>query len=157
VHSLADVIAFNEAHKETVMPYFGQERMLAAQEKGPLAEKAYREALATNHRLSREEGIDATLHEHELDAIVAPSGALACLIDWVRGDQRSGGTSSPAAVAGYPNLTLPAGYVFGLPMGISFMAGAYQEPTLLRLGYAFERVRPVRVPPEFRATVEFGG
>jgi amidase len=139
------------------MPYFGQERMLAAQKKGPLTEAAYREALATNHRLSREEGIDATLHEHDLDAIVAPSGAPACLIDWVRGDQRSGGSSTAAAVAGYPNLTVPAGYVFGLPVGISFMAGAYQEPMLLRLGHAFERARSVRVPPEFKATVEFGG
>jgi amidase len=95
--------------------------------------------------------------KHELDAIVAPSGAPACLIDWVRGDQRSGGSSSPAAVAGYPNLTVPAGYVFGLPVGISFFGGAYQEPTLLRLGYAFERAMPVRVRPEFRAAVVFGG
>jgi amidase len=157
VHSLADVIAFNEAHKETVMPYFGQERMLAAQEKGPLTEQAYLDALATNHRLAREEGIDATLAKYELDAIVAPSGAPACLIDWVRGDQHGGGSSGPPAVAGYPNLTVPAGYVFGLPVGISFCAGAYQEPTLLRLGYALERAMPVRRAPEFKATVEFGG
>jgi amidase len=156
VHSLADVIAFNEAHRETVMPYFGQERMLAAEKKGPLTETAYLEALATNGRLARDEGIDATLRKHELDAIVAPSGAPACLIDWVRGDQRSGGSSSPAAVAGYPNLTVPAGYVFGLPVGISFIAGAYQEPALLRIGYAFERAMPVRRRPEFKATVEFG-
>ena len=156
VHSLADVIAFNEAHKDTVMPYFGQERMLAAQEKGPLTEAAYLEALATNHRLARDEGIDATLLKHELDAIVAPSGAPACLIDWVRGDQRGGGSSGPAAVAGYPNLTVPAGYVFGLPVGISFIGGAYQEPTLLRIGYAFERAMPVRRAPEFRATVDLG-
>jgi amidase len=156
VHSLADVIAFNEAHKDRVMPYFGQERMLAAQEKGPLTETAYLEALATDHRLARDEGIDATMAKHELDAIVAPSGAPACLIDWVRGDQRSGGSSGPAAVAGYPNLTVPAGYVFGLPVGISFIGGAYQEPKLLRLAYAFERAMPVRVPPQFKATVEFG-
>jgi amidase len=157
VHSLADVIAFNEAHRETVMPYFGQERMLAAQEKGPLTDTAYLDALATNHRLARDQGIDATLAKYELDAIVAPSGAPACLIDWVRGDQRSGGSSSPAAVAGYPNLTVPAGYVFGLPVGISFTGGAYQEPTLLRLGGAFEQTMPVRRPPEFRATVAFDG
>jgi amidase len=157
VHSLADVIAFNEAHAERVMPYFGQERMLAAQKKGPLTESAYLDALATNHRLARQDGIDATLAKHDLSAIVAPSGAPACLTDWVRGDQRSNGTSSPAAVAGYPNLTVPAGYVFGLPVGISFIGGAWQEPTLLRLGYAFEQVRPVRVPPQFKATVELEG
>jgi amidase len=139
------------------MPYFGQERMLAAEAKGPLTDQAYLDALAANHRLARAEGIDATLQKHELDAIVAPSGAPACLIDWVRGDQRSGGSSSPAAVAGYPNLTVPAGYVFGLPVGISFIAGAYQEPALLRLGYAFERAMPVRRRPEFKATVEFAG
>jgi amidase len=155
VHSLDEVIAFNEAHREEVMPYFGQERMLAAQGKGPLTEPDYLEALAANHRLARDEGIDATLRKHELDAIVAPSGAPACLIDWVRGDQRSSGSSSPAAVAGYPNLTVPAGYVFGLPVGISFIAGAFQEPTLLRLGYAFEQATRVRRTPRFLPTVAF--
>jgi amidase len=154
VHSLADAIAFNEAHRERVMPYFGQERMLAAMEKGPLTEQAYLDALATNHRLARAEGIDATLEKHDLDAIVAPSGAPACLIDWVRGDQSSRGSSSPAAVAGYPNLTVPAGYVFGLPVGISFFGGAFREPTLLRLAYAFEQVTHVRRRPRFPDTVD---
>jgi amidase len=149
VHSLAEVVAFNEAHHETVMPYFGQERMLAALAKGPLTEPAYLDALAANHRLARTEGIDATLAKHDLDAIVAPSGAPACLIDWIRGDQSSRGSSSPAAVAGYPNITVPAGYVFGLPVGLSFYAGAYQEPTLLRLAYAFEQATRVRQPPGF--------
>jgi amidase len=157
VHSLADVIAFNETHRDRVMPYFGQERMLAAQEKGPLTEQVYLDALATHRRLSRTEGIDATLVKHNLDAIVAPSGAPACLIDWIRGDQSSRGSSSLAAVAGYPNLTVPAGSVFGLPVGISFFGGAYQEPTLLRLAYAFEQATQARQAPQFLATAKLGG
>jgi amidase len=147
VHSLQEIIAFNEQHQAEVMPYFGQERMLIAQEKGPLTSEAYLEALETNHRLSRAEGIDATLREHRLDAIVAPSGGPAWLTDWVNGDHHSGGSSSPAAVAGYPNITVPAGYVFGLPVGISFFGTAFCEPTLIRLAYAFEQGTRVRRPP----------
>ncbi|MCJ7551171.1 MAG: amidase, partial [Anaerolineae bacterium] len=156
VHSLEEIIAFNEAHKESVMPYFGQERMIAAQAKGPLTDAAYVEALATNHRLARAEGIDATLRAHNLDAIIAPSGGPACLTDWVKGDHHSGGSSSPAAVAGYPNITVPAGYIFGLPVGLSFFAGAYQEPTLIKLAYAFELATRVRRPPQFLPSVDFG-
>jgi amidase len=155
VHSLEEVIAFNEAHKEIVMPTFGQERMLAAQEKGPLTDSGYVEALATHHRLARDEGIDATLKAHNLDAIIAPSGGPACLTDWVKGDHHTGGSASPAAVAGYPNITVPAGHIFGLPVGLSFFAGAYQEPTLLRLAYAFEQATHARRPPPFLPTVDF--
>jgi amidase len=154
VHSLEEVIAFNEENRERVMPYFGQERMLLAQEKGPLSSEDYLKALETNHRLARTEGIDATLQKHQLDAIVAPSGGPACLIDWIKGDYGGGGSSSPAAVAGYPNLTVPAGYVFGLPVGMSFFGGAYQEPTLIRLAFAFEQATQVRRPPQFRATAD---
>ena len=160
VHSLEDVIRFNEENRTRVLPYFGHERMLEAQEKGPLAQKKYTSALAKNHRLSRDEGIDAVMMEHKLDAIVCPSGGPAWMIDLINGD---GGRSwdmestSYAAVAGYPHITVPAGYIFGLPVGISFFAGAWQEPTLIRLAYAFEQATQVRVPPKFLPTAEFSG
>jgi amidase len=157
VHSLLEIIEFNEQHRDRVMPYFGQERMLLAQEKGPLTDEAYLEALATNRRLARDEGIDATLQAFNLEAIVAPSGGPACLTDWVRGDHHAGGSSSPAAVAGYPSTTVPAGHVFGLPVGISFFAGAYQEPTLIRLAFAFEQATRMRHPPQFLPTADLSG
>jgi amidase len=153
VHSLEEVIAFNEANRDKVMPYFGQERMILAQEKGPLTDEAYLKALETNQRLTREEGLEASLQKHELDAIVAPSGGPAWLTDYVNGDHYAGGSSSPAAVAGYPNITVPAGYVHGLPIGISFMGTAYSEPTLLRLAYGFEQATRVRQAPTFRPCV----
>ena len=153
--TLADLIAFNEANNERVMPYFGQELFEAAQAKGPLKDEAYLEALADNHRLARDEGIDATLNAYQLDAIVAPTGGPAWPTDWVNGDHYGGASSSPAAVAGYPNITVPAGYVFGLPVGISFIGGAWQEPTLLRLAYAFEQATLLRQPPAYLESVRF--
>ena len=156
VHSLADVIAFNDANRDRVLPYFGQERMLEAQEKGPLTEVAYLDALASSRRAARDEGIDAAIEAHHLHAIVAPSNGPAWLTDWVNGDHHGGGSSSLAAIAGYPNITVPAGYVFGLPIGLSFFAGAFQEPTLIRLAYAFEQATSVRVPPAFLPSVDLG-
>ena len=154
VHSLQDVTEFNEKNKERVMPIFGQERMLAALEKGPITQKRYLNALAKNLRLTRAEGIDATLFKYNLDALIAPTGGPAWLTDWVNGDHYSGpDTSSAAAVAGYPHITVPAGYVHGLPIGISFIGSAWQEPRLIRLAYAYEQASRARVPPDFRPTI----
>jgi amidase len=155
VHSLEQVIAFNEQNKRRVMPIFGQERMIAAQGKGPLTEQAYLKALETDHRLAREEGIDATLQKHNLQALVAPTGNPAWLVDIVNGDcSKDGDTTSPAAVAGYPHITVPAGQIHGLPIGISFMGTAYAEPTLLRIAYAFEQARKARRPPRFKRHIK---
>lgn len=158
VHSLEDVIRFNEEHRHRVMPYFGQERMERAQEKGPLTSEKYRRALARNRRLTRREGLDAALREHRLDAIVAISGGPAWTIDLVNGDARSWDmeSTSPPAVAGYPHITVPAGFVSGLPIGLSFIAKAWQEPLLIRLAYAFEQASRIRRPPRFLLTAETG-
>jgi len=151
VHSLEDVIRFNEENKSRVMPYFGQERMTEAQSKGPLSSKSYRKALAHNHRLTRREGIDKLISKKGLDAIVVASGGPAWAIDLANGDPSSWDmeSTSPAAVAGYPHITVPAGSIFGLPVGISFFASAWHEPTLFRIAYAFEQARPARKPPQF--------
>jgi amidase len=154
VHSLADIIAFNEQHRSEEMPYFDQEWMVEANAKGPLSEKAYLDALAKNHQLSREEGIDAVMKAHNLDAIVAPTTSPAWLTDFVNGDHETGGCSQPAAVAGYPHITVPAGFVAGLPVGISFFASAWSESTLLGLAYAFEQTIQARMPPRFLRTAD---
>jgi amidase len=156
MRSLEDVIAFNKRYRDKMMPFFGQEHMLAAAEKGRLTEQPYLDALERCRQLSRTSGLDKVLDEHRLDAIVAPSGSPAWPTDLVNGDPGSNGSSSPAAVAGYPNITVPAGYVFGLPVGISFFAGPYQEPTLVKLAYALEQATQVRRPPGFLPTVDLG-
>ncbi len=153
VRSLADVIAFNDAHADRAMPYFGQELMHMAVAKGPLTDEQYLQALATNHRLARTEGIDATLAQDSLDAIVEPSGGPAWLTDYIAGDHYTGGTSTPAAVAGYPSITIPAGYVYGLPVGLTFTGPAWSEPKLIRYAYAFEQATRVRQPPQFLTSV----
>jgi amidase len=149
--TLADLIKFNEDNREREMPYFGQELFLQAQAKGPLTTPAYRKALAKNHRLSRAEGIDATVKKHRLNAIVAPTGGPVWTTDLVNGDHYTGGYSSASAVAGYPHVTVPAGHAFGLPVGLSFFAGAWSEPALLKYAYAFEQGTKARTAPKVGA------
>ena len=157
VKSLADVIAFNDRNAGREMPYFAQEIMLRAQKKGPLTDPTYRKALAKNRRLAAVQGIDATMAKHRLDAIVAPTQGPPALIDLVNGDPSGGGSfTSPAAVAGYPHVTVPMGYVFGLPVGISFVGRAWSEPTLLRLAYAYEQATKHRRAPRFLRSAEVG-
>jgi amidase len=139
IKSLADIIAYNEKNRDDAMPYFAQEHMIRANAKGDLTSKEYLDALANNHKFSRAEGIDRALKDNNLDALVAPTGSPAWLTDFVRGDNSGGGFSSPAAVAGYPHITLPAGFVAGLPCGISFVGTAWSEPTLFEIAYAFEQ------------------
>jgi amidase len=151
--SLKDLIAFNEANRSREMSWFEQEIFLQAEEKGPLTDKAYNDALVNLKRIAGKEGIDATLQKHKLDAIIAPTGGPAWNTDWVNGDHFSGGSSSPAACAGYPAITVPAGFVSGLPVGITFMGTAWSEPVLLRLAYAFEQATKHRKAPGFLPTV----
>ena len=149
VRTLADVIAFNEQHKGEEMPYFGQELFLQAQEKGPLSTPAYRTALDTCRRLSRSSGIDAVMAKHRLDAIVAPTGNPAWPTDLVNGDHFTGSSSTPAAVAGYPSVSVPMGFAWELPVNLSFFGRPWSEPTLIRIAYAFEQITMHRKAPRF--------
>jgi len=154
IHTLEEAIKFNDAHPTQEMPFFGQELFVQSQSKGPLTSKDYRDALEAAQRLTRKEGIDAIMDQHKLDALVAPSGGPAWLTDPVDGDSFGGGSSSAAAVAGYPGITVPAGFIFGLPVGISFFGRAWSEPTLIRIAYAFEQATKVRKPPKFLPTAD---
>ena len=153
VRTLADVIAFNEREREREMPYFAQELFVRAEAKGPLTSPAYRKALATCGRLARKDGIDVVMAKHRLDAIVAPTGNPAWPTDLVNGDHFTGSSSTPAAVAGYPSVSVPMGYAWGLPVNLSFFGRAWSEPTLIRLAYAFEQITMHRKPPRFLPTL----
>jgi len=156
VHTLKEIIEFNDRNREKEMPYFGQDLFIKAEGKGPLTEKAYLDALDKNRQLSRSEGIDATMNKFKLDAIVAPTGGPPWLTDLVNGDHFAGGSSNSAAVAGYPNINVTAGYISGLPVGISFFGRAWSEPTLIRLVFAFEQTMNGRRAPRFLTTIGAG-
>ncbi|MEO5825423.1 MAG: amidase [Gemmatimonadales bacterium] len=156
VRTLADVIAWNSAHADVSMPYFQQETLLRAESREGLNAKEYEEALATLLKASRADGIDATMAEHKLDAIMAPTGGPAWPTDVIGGDHFGGGSSGYAARAGYPNITVPAGYVHGLPVGMSLFAGAWAEPALIGMAYAFEQATKVRRAPGFLKTLPLG-
>ncbi|RKH15832.1 amidase [Corallococcus sp. CA047B] len=157
VRTIADLIAFNEKHRDREMPHFGQELLLQAREKGPLTDPAYRKALAACRRFSRAEGVDAVMNKHKLDALVAPTQAPAGPIDLVLGDHWLGSSSTPAAVSGYPSITVPAGDVHGLPVGVSFIGRAWSEPVLFKLAYAYEQASHARRKPGFVRSVDLRG
>jgi amidase len=153
VKSLEDLVAFNRREADREMPFFGQEILEMAQKKGPLTSPEYRKALTTCRTRARSAGIDAVMAKHRLDAIVAPTGSPAWPIDLVNGDHFLGASASPAAIAGYPNVTVPAGYVQELPVGISFFGRAWSEAKLIGLAYAYEQATRHRRPPRFLTTV----
>ena len=154
VHTLADVISYNEKEKARVLPFFGQETMIQAEAKGPLTEKAYKDALARCRKLSRSSGLDPLFSKHHLDALVAPTGHPAWPTDLVNGDHFLGASSTPAAVSGYPSISVPAGYLFGLPVGLSLIGKPWQEGTLIRMAYAYEQGTKQRRAPSFLPSVD---
>ncbi|MDE0475796.1 MAG: amidase, partial [Gammaproteobacteria bacterium] len=154
VRTLAEIIEFNEQNAQLEMPYFGQQRMIASQARGPLTDEVYLNAVRTIQRGNREDGIDALMNEHQLDAIVAPTRDLPWTTDHIKGDRLDGGSSAgPAAIAGYPDISVPMGFVSGLPAGISFFGRAWSEPVLIRIAYAFEQATQHRRAPTFAPTL----
>jgi amidase len=156
VRTLQDVIAFNDKNREREMPFFGQDLFEKSQAKGPLTDQAYVDALAKCGKLSRTEGLDAVLQAQHLDALLAPTGSPAWPIDLVNGDHFLGGSSTPAAVSGYPSITVPVGYSFGLPVGMSLIGAAWSEARLIGLAYAYEQAAKLRRPPRFLTSAALG-
>ncbi len=154
IKSLKELIAYNQKNAGKEMPYFGQDQFEKAEAKGDLNSYEYLEALAKCRRMMRTEGIDAAMDKSKLDALIAPTLGPACMTDLINGDRWLGGSSTAAAVAGYPSITVPAGFVYGLPIGLSFFGRAWSEPILLKLAYAFEQATKHRKPPKFLTTVE---
>ncbi len=154
VKTLAEIIDFNERNADREMPHFGQERLIASEARGPLADPLYLEAVRSIQRGAREEGIDAVMNEHSLDAIAAPTRSVAWKTDHIVGDRLDGGSSAgPAAIAGYPDISVPMGFVSGLPIGISFFGRRWSEPNLIRIAHAFEEATGHRAPPTYAATL----
>ncbi len=154
VHSLAELIQFNNEHADEEMPFFGQELLIQAEAKGDLASKEYLDAVEAAKRLAGPEGIDKVMDDNKLDVLVAPTGGPAWKTDHITGDHFLGGSSGPAAVAGYPNLSVPAGFVSGLPIGISFFGRAWSEAKLIGYAYDFEQETKLRLPPQFIPSLE---
>jgi amidase len=155
--TLKDLIDFNDRHRDREMPFFGQDIFTKAEAKGPLTDPAYLKALRTCKTLSQAQGIDALMSKNNLDAIIAPTGGPAWTTDLLNGDHFTGGSSTPAAVAGYPNVQVPAGYVYGLPIGISFFGRAFSEPKLIHIAYAYEQASKHRRPPRLLPTADLRG
>lgn len=156
VKTLKDIIEFNDRNRQQEMTYFGQDLFLKAEAKGPLTDKEYLDAVAKNRQLAGVDGVDALMSKYQLDAIMAPTGGPAWLTDLINGDHVAGGSSNAAAVARYPNINVTAGFVHGLPVGISFFGRAWSEPTLIKLAYSFEQATKTRKAPRFLPTIELG-
>jgi amidase len=154
MNSLQQIIDFNEKNRDKEMPYFGQDLFIKAEAKGPLTSQEYLDAVKKNKEIAGQKGIDLLMQKNKLDALIAPTGGPAWLTDYVNGDHFTGGYSSASAVSGYPHITVPAGYVSGLPFGISFFARAYSEPTLIKIAYSFEQATKARRTPQYLSSVK---